>query len=137
MTMSRTLDLAQAEASPPVRATRVQFMALDDKAMLRAARDLTKGLGEAKPAVYWTDMLVSAGVGYAGIAVAILSGNLAVQIAAGLVAALATPDAAWAARSDRGGADATLARGMAAARGARLVGAAPPMLPELAPVDLA
>ncbi|MBA4045810.1 MAG: fatty acid desaturase [Erythrobacter sp.] len=73
----------------PARATRVQFMAEDDKAMLRAARDLTKGLGEAKPGIYWTDMLVSAGVGYAGIATAILSANLALQIAAGLVAALA------------------------------------------------
>ncbi|WP_419866793.1 fatty acid desaturase family protein [Erythrobacter ramosus] len=73
----------------PAKATRVQFMVEDDKAMLRAARDLTKGLGEAKPAIYWTDMLVSAGVGYAGIAVAIVSGSLGVKIAAGLVAALA------------------------------------------------
>jgi fatty acid desaturase len=64
-------------------------MAEDDKVMLRAARDLTKGLGEAKPAIFWTDMLLSAGVGYAGIATAVLSGNPAVQLAAGLVAALA------------------------------------------------
>ncbi len=57
--------------------------------MLRAARDLTKGLGEAKSAIYWTDMLLSAGLGYAGIAAAILSPSLPVQLAAGLVAALA------------------------------------------------
>jgi fatty acid desaturase len=75
--------------SAATKATRVQFMAEDDKAMLRAARDLTKGLGEAKPAIYWTDMLLSAGIGYAGIATAIVSGNLAVQLVAGLVAALA------------------------------------------------
>jgi len=79
--------LAAREAAP--RATRAQFMADDDKAMLRAARDLTKGLGEAKPGIYWPDMLLSAGVGYAGIAVAIASGSLAVKIAADLVAALA------------------------------------------------
>ena len=84
--MHQTIDPAQPA---PVRANRLQFMAQDDKAMLRAARDLTKGLGEAKPSVYWPDMLLSAGLGYAGIAVAILSGNLALQIAAGLVAALA------------------------------------------------
>jgi fatty acid desaturase len=73
----------------PAKATRAQFMVEDDKAMLRAARDLTKGLGEAKPAIYWTDMLVSAGVGYAGIATAILSDSTGVKLAAGLVAALA------------------------------------------------
>ena len=86
MTMHQTIDPAQPL---PPRATRAQFMVEDDKAMLRAARDLTKGLGEAKPGVYWPDMLVSAGLGYLGIAIAILSGNLAVQIVAGLVGSLA------------------------------------------------
>ena len=89
MTMHRTLDPADKRGDAPAKATRVQFMAQDDKAMLRAARDLTKGLGEAKPGVYWPDMLLSAGIGYAGIATAILSGNLAVQVIAGLVASLA------------------------------------------------
>jgi fatty acid desaturase len=84
------LDAMHQTITPqPPRATRVQFMAEDDKDMLRAARDLTRGLGEAKASIYWPDMLVSAGIGYAGIAVAILSGSLAVQVAAGLVAALA------------------------------------------------
>lgn len=71
------------------RAVRADFQTVDDKAMLRAARDLTKGLGDARASIYWPDMLVSAGIGYAGIAVAILSEMLAVQIIAGLVAALA------------------------------------------------
>jgi fatty acid desaturase len=83
MTMHQTIPAA------PVKATRVQFIAEDDKAMLRAARDLTKGLGEAKAAIYWPDMLVSAGLGYAGIAVAIASSSLALTLAAGVVAALA------------------------------------------------
>ena len=84
MTIHQTLSPAA-----PVKATRAAFMAEDDKAMLRAARDLTKGLGEAKAGIYWTDMLVSAGLGYAGIAVAIISASIAVKLAAGLVAALA------------------------------------------------
>lgn len=87
--MHQTIDPTRPDALAPVRATRAQFMVEDDKAMLRAARDLTKGLGDAKPGIYWTDMLLSAGVGYAGIAVTIFSANLGVQIAAGLVAALA------------------------------------------------
>lgn len=90
MTMHQTIDQSRTDLREPApRATRAQFMAEDDKAMLRAARDLTKGLGEANPRIYWTDMLVSAGVGYAGIAVAILSASIGVKIAAGVVAALA------------------------------------------------
>jgi len=88
--MHQTLDpVRSAVREPAPRATRVQFMAEDDKAMLRGARDLTKGLGEAKPGIYWPDMLVSAGIGYAGIAAAIISSNLAVDLAAGLIGALA------------------------------------------------
>jgi len=92
--MHQTIDQSRPDPGvtsrdPAPRATRAQFMAQDDKAMLRAARDLTKGLGEAKPGIYWSDMLLSAAVGYAGIAVAIFSTNLGVQIAAGVVAALA------------------------------------------------
>ena len=71
------------------RATRVDFLTDDDKDMLRAARDLTKDLGEARGSIYWTDMLVSTGLGYAGIATAILTSNLWVAIIAGLVASLA------------------------------------------------
>lgn len=89
MIMHQTIDPARPDMLVPPRATRVHFMDADDKAMLRAVRDLTKGLGEARPGIYWPDMLISAGVGYAGIAIAILSGNLAVQVAAGLIAALA------------------------------------------------
>lgn len=88
MTIHQTLSPAAPAPLPP-RATRAAFMAEDDKAMLRAARDLTKGLGEAKAGIYWTDMMVSAGLGYAGIAVAIISASIAVKLAAGLLAALA------------------------------------------------
>jgi len=90
MTMHQTIDQStKTTRDPAPRATRAQFMVEDDKAMLRAARDLTKDLGEAKPGIYWPDMLLSAGVGYAGIAVAILSASIGVKIAAGVVAALA------------------------------------------------
>ena len=88
MTLHQTIPAAP-DAPVSGRATRVQFMVEDDKAMLRAARDLTKGLGEAKASIYWPDMLVSAAVGYAGIAVAIASASVVVKLVAGLVAALA------------------------------------------------
>lgn len=73
----------------PRRATRADFQSVDDKAMLFAARDLTKGLGEARPGIYWPDMLLSAGIGYAGVATAVLSPDWGVKLAAGLVGALA------------------------------------------------
>lgn len=58
----------------------------DDMEMLRAAVELTRDISAARPGIYWPDMLVSAAIGYAGIAGAILlpgwqawaSGGLAV-----------------------------------------------------------
>ncbi len=76
-------------ADRAVRATRAAFQTSDDKAMLRAARDLTKDLGEARAGIYWPDMIISAAFGYAGIATAILSDSVPVAVIAGLVASLA------------------------------------------------
>lgn len=76
--------------TPPLpRAARADFMTEDDKDMLRAARDLTKGLGEAKGRIYWPDMLISAALGYGGIVLAILTESVALAVIAGLVASLA------------------------------------------------
>lgn len=87
MTIQQTIDPVLPQS--PVRATRAQFVRSDDKAMLRAARDLTKDIGEARPVIYWTDMVVSAAVAYAALAGAILVANPALAVALGLVAALA------------------------------------------------
>jgi len=61
----------------------------DDMAMLRAARDLTKDIAEANPRIYWPDMLISAALGYAALAGAILVNNIALAAVLGIVAALA------------------------------------------------
>ena len=61
----------------------------DDRAMLRAAVELTRDLSAARGAIYWPDMLGSAVVGYAGLAGAILLGNPWAALASGLVSALA------------------------------------------------
>jgi len=90
MNVQQSLDAAAAPAGEPKGpATRAQFQSSDDKDMLRAARDLTKDLGEAKGRIYWPDMLISTTVGYAGIAGAILADSVPLAIALGLVAALA------------------------------------------------
>ena len=89
MNMQST-TLPSADIAPGAkRATRADYQTSDDKDMLRAVRSITQDLGEARPGLYWPDMLASTAVGYAGIATAILSSNLALSIVAGLVASLA------------------------------------------------
>ncbi|MEZ5694172.1 MAG: fatty acid desaturase [Altererythrobacter sp.] len=85
--MEQTFD--PATPAPAERATREQFLSTDDKDMLRAARDLTKDIAQAKGAIYWPDMLISAAVGYAALAGAILVSSVPLAVALGLVASLA------------------------------------------------
>ena len=61
----------------------------DDKAMLRAAVDLTRDISAAKASIYWPDMLGSAALGYAGLAGAMLAPATLVQVACAGVAVLA------------------------------------------------
>ncbi|WP_242126336.1 fatty acid desaturase [Sphingobium sp. Sx8-8] len=69
-------------------ASRTKSAIPDDAAMLRAAADLTRELSTARPSIYWPDMLLSALVGYAALAGAILSDGVP-MVALGLVAMLA------------------------------------------------
>ena len=61
----------------------------DDMAMLRAAVELTRDISEARAAIYWPDMLVSALLGYAALAGAILLDNRLAALASAVLAALA------------------------------------------------
>ncbi|MEQ7873972.1 fatty acid desaturase [Sphingomonas sp. ASV193] len=61
----------------------------DDKAMLKAAADLTRELNRPSKAVYWGDMIASAVIGYAALGVAIAAASPFAMVAAGLVAILA------------------------------------------------
>jgi fatty acid desaturase len=80
VTLTRELDSAAIVSRPPVR---------DDKAMLRAAADLTRQLNAPNPAIYWADMLGSAVAGYAMLFVAMSAASGWVVAVAGLVAILA------------------------------------------------
>jgi fatty acid desaturase len=61
----------------------------DDTAMLRAAADLAREYSVADPRIFWTDMLVSALVGWTALAGAILAQSTALALGCGLVAMLA------------------------------------------------
>lgn len=72
---------APAEAAPRPRG--------DDKAMLRAAADLTRRLNRPSAAIYWADMLGSVALGYGALALAIATSSTALAIIAAAVAVLA------------------------------------------------
>ncbi|MFM9936090.1 MAG: fatty acid desaturase family protein [Novosphingobium sp.] len=95
MLASDTLDtaaMASSPALPPSTAPLSGAAALartpDDKAMLRAAVELTRDLAPARAVIFWPDMLLSAGIGYGALAGAILAQNPWIFAACALVSAL-------------------------------------------------
>ena len=87
-TAMNTLSLNAPAEARRVAAKPLDQRVPDDKAMLRAAAELTRELNVPRPLLYWGDLIASAGVGYAALAAAILLGGWA-AVAAGVVAVLA------------------------------------------------
>ncbi len=85
MTASTASSPVQPAGSPVYSGARTE----DDKALLRAAAELTRDISTAKPFIYWSDMLLSAAVGYAALAGAILAPALWQTIALGVISTLA------------------------------------------------
>lgn len=86
--MTATIPSATAE---PVasRAAYTGGRDQDDRALLRAAAELTRELGKASGPIYWSDMLGSALVGYAALAGAIISDTVWVTVPLAVIATLA------------------------------------------------
>lgn len=82
------LDATDVPAAAAGAKIRLSGMA-DDRAMLRAAAELTRDLQKPNPAIYWSDFLGSAAVGYAALAGAILLPATGWAIACGVLAVLA------------------------------------------------
>ncbi len=87
MNATQSIDAAGPQARLSER--RVHAAIADDREMMRAAAELTRDIGVARPGVYWPDMLGSAAIGYAALAGAILWHNTWGALACGLVAVLA------------------------------------------------
>jgi fatty acid desaturase len=83
---SKTINLERDSATAVQRPRTVQHV--DDKAMLRAAADLTRDLNVARPAVYWADFLGSTLIGYLALFFAISAGSAAVAVTSAVVAVL-------------------------------------------------
>jgi fatty acid desaturase len=87
MSSSITFDRREAETRP-VAGLRGLDRAAEDKAMLKLAADLTRELNAPKPLIYWTDLILSAILGYAGLIGAMMLPT-GWAIASGLVAVFA------------------------------------------------
>ncbi len=85
MTAHEAIDIAAFDRETPGSGAAIA----DDKAMLRAAVELTRDISAAKPSIYWSDMLASAAIGYAALAAAIVAANPWTAMAAGVVSAFA------------------------------------------------
>ena len=89
MNAIRTIETTTQGASASADA-RVPYHAIpDDKAMMRAAAELTRDINEARAAIYWPDMLGSAALGYAALAGAILLDNTVLAVFSAVVSVLA------------------------------------------------
>ena len=88
MDSSIALDRRAADASPANgRVTRERIA--DDRAMLRAAAELTRDILAHRPVVYWADLIGSAVVGYGAMIAAVMIPHAGWSILAGMVAVLA------------------------------------------------
>lgn len=92
MPMTSTLTFDRSE-TPSVRTSAgvaaAKARIADDKAMLRAAAELTRDLVKPVPRIYWLDMTLSAALGWGAFAVAANAATWAGLLAASLVAVLA------------------------------------------------
>jgi len=86
--MSTTVTLPRTAAAP-FEARSTARARSDDKAMLKAAADLTRDLNNPDPRIYWADLLLSALLGYSALAAAILLPSVPLALLAGLVSILA------------------------------------------------
>ena len=60
MTTTATFDRDMTAPVPAPAALRVRDEAVDERAMLKAAADLTRDLNRPRPVIYWADLLLSA-----------------------------------------------------------------------------
>ncbi|KQU49858.1 fatty acid desaturase [Sphingomonas sp. Leaf339] len=82
MNTTLTLDRATPGGAKP------NLRIADDKAMLRAAAELTRDLVQPNPRIYWMDLITSVVIGYGALAVAIASQSTGLTVAAIVVAVL-------------------------------------------------
>ena len=87
--MNAQSPVAPVAGRPTRSARQIDGAIADDMAMLRAAAEETRDIGKARPGIYWPDMLLSAAIGYAALAGAILADSAILAVISGIVSILA------------------------------------------------
>ena len=88
MIATDTLHRAAAKATADASKRNLAGMP-EDKALLRAAADLTRDIATARPEIYWPDMIASALVGYLALYGAIVASQPVATILLGALSAVA------------------------------------------------
>ncbi|HVF37149.1 MAG TPA: fatty acid desaturase [Sphingomicrobium sp.] len=89
MTQSIALERQPATAGADPAAAAARSVVADDRAMLKAAAQLTRDLNVHKPAIYWLDLIGSTLLGYGALAMTLAVGSAAVAVATAIAAVLA------------------------------------------------
>ena len=89
MNQITTFERTTSRPTPAREAMGAPDVGHHDRAMLKAAADLTRDLNSPNALIYWGDLLGSALVGYAALAAAILLPTASVALVAGVVSVLA------------------------------------------------
>jgi fatty acid desaturase len=87
--MSKSMTFERAGATGTAVADEIVHPRGDDKAMLKAAANLTRDLNSPNPAIYWSDMLGCALLGYGALAATILAPSTSIGIMTAIIAVLA------------------------------------------------
>lgn len=82
VTSGLTLDREVAAARAPTHRI------ADDKAMLRAAAELTRDLAAPRAGIYWADLIASAAIGYGALVAAVLVPSTGWAVALGILSLL-------------------------------------------------
>ncbi|MEH6756422.1 MAG: fatty acid desaturase [Parasphingorhabdus sp.] len=72
-----------------VVAKAAKIAAFDDNELIRTAANVTRDLNVVRPAIYWTDLLTSALIGYGAMVAAIMVDSIGLAILAGIISVLA------------------------------------------------
>lgn len=75
--------------SPDAVAKGADPATFDDSELIRTAAKVTRDLNAVRPAIYWSDMLASAVIGYGAMVAAIMVENIGLAVLAALVSVLA------------------------------------------------
>jgi fatty acid desaturase len=87
--MNQATTLKRGTDAAPAADDFSRLARIDDKAMLKAAANLTRDLNSPSPAIYWADMLGSALLGYGALAATIVAPSTQFGIVAAIIAILA------------------------------------------------